>query len=485
MNLGKDWVLISVEALMVLVMLASAIFHFYRTDTIPYGYHVDELSQAVTVECIAKEGVDAHNNHYPLFFQTNYGSPRPPTSIYPAILWGDVQGFTVPSLRNYGVAVHLLGIVGIYFLGRLFFGHFFGLCAAFAASVSPWLWPTSRVAIESLFSPTFSIWAMYFFFRRQNYFHWSLAALLFCASMYNYPAMRLQVPIMLVTLGIYAFRTMKTSFALWIVFILSFVLPLIPLGMQILHGGAVHHRFSQISITSAEYLSRIGKTHSFKDLWDIFWGNYGLHLTPDFLLLRGDPSLVHSVGHFGILSWLDLGALIFCALTLLWGIVKPKNLSNPWSKDSLFLVFLLANILLAIIPAALTNSELPHALRIDGGWPFLCLLTGYFMYRWWHGWKPLFVIGFITGVLFLMAFVKAYFGPYQEQSKGMFSYWTKEQADAAKTEEDWNKFMLMYNNQDYHFRYFLMNYRSDTCTSTRLKWEKQRDLLISLNMYHQ
>ncbi len=479
----KDWLLISVQTLMVLVMLAAAAAHFYKIDTIPYGYHVDELSQAVTVECIAKEGVDAQNNRYPLFFTTKYGSPRPATYIYPAALWGKIQGFSVPSLRNYGVIVHLLGIVGIYFLGRLFFGHFFGLCAAFAASISPWLWPTSRVAIESLFSPTFSIWGLYFFFHRQNYLHWGIAALLFCASMYTYPAMRLQVPIMLVTLGLYSLRTMKTSISLWAVFIASLCLPLIPLVMQILQGGAVHQRFNQISIASAEYLSRIGKTHSFKDLWEIFWTNYGLHLTPDFLLLRGDPSLVHSVGHFGILSWLDVGALVVCVVTLGFFIFKPKT--SPWSKDGLFLTFLLANIFLGIIPAALTNSEIPHALRIDGGWPFLCLLTGYFMYRCWEWCKPLFIVAFIAGVVFLAAFVKIYFGPYQMESRGMFSYWTKDQADAAKTEEDWSKFMLMYNNQDYHFRYFLMNYRADTCTSTRIKWERQRDLLISLNLYHQ
>jgi hypothetical protein len=323
---------------------------------------------------------------------------------------------------------------------------------------------------------------MYFFFRRQNYFYWAIAGLLFCASMYTYPAMRLQVPIMLVTLWLYSLKTMKTSFSLWLVFAISFILPLLPLVVEIFQGSTVQHRFNQISIAAPEYLKAMGKTNSLKDLWDLFWTNYQLHLSPDFLFFKGDPSLVHSVGHFGILSWLDMGALTLCVIYFLMLFIKPLRSYSPWLKDYLFLTLLLSNIFLGIIPSALTNSEIPHALRVDGGWPFMCLLSGYVIYQLWNWCKPMLIVAIMVGIFYLYSFSKIYFGPYQEESKGMFSYWTKDQADAARTEEDWAKFKFIYQGQDYHFRYYLMHYKHQTCTATRIEWEKQRELLARLGL---
>ena len=159
-----------------------------------------------------------------------------------------------------------------------------------------------------------------------------------------------------------------------------------------------------------------------------------------------------------------------------------KKEGNPWKKDRAFLLLIVVNIFLGIIPSALTNSELPNSLRIVGSWPFMCLLTGYWMYQLQHRWRMVGLAAVIAGSLFFVSFQKVYFGVYQQESKGMFSFWTLDQANAAKSDEDWMKFMILYHGQDYHFRYFLMHYRADTCTSTRLKWEKQRDLLASLHL---
>ncbi len=466
---------------MVMIITVACVSRFYKIDQIPYGYHVDELCTAVTEQCLATEGVDAHNNRYPLFGQTNYGTPKPPTYMYPAIVWGKLFNFSVPSLRSFAVAGHFLGILGLFFLGRTLLGTVFGLWAAFAGAISPWTWCVSRVAFESLFAPTFFIWGLYFFFRRQVYVYWAMAGLLFAASMYSYPPMRLQVPLMLITLWIYAFKRMKTPVSVSIVFLVCLALPLIPLAVKTLNGD-LQQRFNYIAITAPGYLKCIGKTNSFKDLLGIFLSNYQLHLSPDFLFFKGDPSLVHSTGHFGILSWLDILALVtgmFSAL-LFW--VRPLRDHNPWQQQKGFLFFLLANIFLGIVPSALTNSEIPNSLRIIGSWPFMCLFTAYFMH-WLQRWFwPLGLMAIIVGFLFFTSFSKVYFGVYQQESKGMFDFWSKDQADAAKTQEDWTKFMIMHYDRDYHFRYFLMQYRKDTCTSTLLKWEKQRQILDSLHL---
>jgi hypothetical protein len=469
-------------ALMLIVVGVSFAAHLYKIDVIPYGYHVDELSGSVTVECLATEGVDAHDNHYPWFGQLNYGTPKPPTYMYPAVLWGKFFGFTVPSLRCFSVLAHLLGIVGIFFLARLFFGNMFGLCVMFAAAISPWVWAPSRVAFESLFASTFSIWGLYFFFRRTTVLNWIIAGLLLAMAMYSYPPMRLQVPLMIITLGLYSTRKLKSNFLLWTVFIVSLCIPLLPLIAKTA-TGEIQQRFNYISITAPGYLKCIGKTSSLKDLCEIFLTNYSLHLTPDFLFKKGDPSLIHSLGHFGILSWLDMGALICCLLSVLLLLIPLTRTKSPWFQDTAFLVLMIVNIFLAIIPAAITNSELPNSLRIVGGWPFMCLLTGYFMWRLQRFFAPLGLVFVIAGCIFFISLLKVYFVSYQEESKGMFSFWTLDQAKAAKSEQDWQNFMLLYRRDDYHFRYYLIHYRNETCTSTRLKWERQAEILQRLHVY--
>ena len=73
--------------------------------------------------------------------------------------------------------------------------------------------------------------------------------------------------------------------------------------------------------------------------------------------------------------------------------------------------------------------------------------------------------------------LKPLFILYPQESKGWFSYWTKEEALNAKTGEDWLKFMVHYKEQDYHFRYYLMNYHGESCSSSRAKWIKMREML--------
>ena len=65
----------------------------------------------------------------------------------------------------------------------------------------------------------------------------------------------------------------------------------------------------------------------------------------------------------------------------------------------------------------------------------------------------------------------------------MFAYWTLEQANELKTDEDWLKFIILYRYKDYTARYFLMQYRALSCTQSRNMWEGMRDLLKARGTY--
>ncbi len=94
---------------------------FGKLDTIPYGFHVDEVGSAVTVQCFAEKGCDAELTPWPLFGFMEYGQDKPPTYVYPGMLWAKMFGATVPSLRAYSVFVLLIGMLGLFFLSQAIF----------------------------------------------------------------------------------------------------------------------------------------------------------------------------------------------------------------------------------------------------------------------------------------------------------------------------------------------------------------------------
>ncbi len=478
----KKFVISTCLIVLALITLSACFLSYYRLDRVPYGYHVDELSGGVDIGCMATEGVDAHHVPHPVFSNLNYGTPKPPTYIYPAVVWAKVFGYSVASLRALNVTMHLLGIIGLFFLARSFFGWRYALVTVTVASLSPWTWNVSRVAFESLFSATFLIWGMYLFFKPAKIWNSVLAALFFAAAMYSYPPFRVQTPLMLLSLVVYNRWKGPWKLRSWIIFVFTLMLSLIPLVQKTL-SGETQQRFNAISIFSKEYLNSIHSPGHLSNIITIFINNYLMHFDRDFLFLRGDPSYVHSTRHFGILSWLDMAALVLILFWLFMLLIKKYRGLNPLVLQKHFVLFLAVNILIGVLPAALTNSELPNSLRITGSWPFMCLLSGFFLWqaceRWWGGWIPTCVVS----ILFAVAFFNVYFKIFPQEGKGMFDYWTLEQANQIKTDDDWLKFLLFYRHEDYHARYFLMQYRGLSCTQSGDIWERIRDYLQKQGKY--
>ena len=117
--------------LIIVVVLVLNVLRFWKLDTIPYGFHVDEVGSAVTMQCLAQSGCDAELRRWPLFGFMEYGQDKPPIYIYPGILWVKVFGSTVPSLRAYSVFALLAGILGLFFLSKELYGGAFAAAGCF------------------------------------------------------------------------------------------------------------------------------------------------------------------------------------------------------------------------------------------------------------------------------------------------------------------------------------------------------------------
>ena len=462
------------------VVIVNA-FRFYNLNDIPYGAQVDELAGAVTVQCLATEGIDAHKRHWPLFSDLNFGTPKPPTYLYPAVAWTKIFGFSIGSFRAFIAFFFILALAGLFFLARLWGGIEYGLWAILLGSISPWTWNFSRVSYESLTTVTFIIWGMFFLFRSARAFDLVVSGILLSLAMYAYPPVRLQLPITLIPLLIY--RSLSGKFALKEVSIVlgAFLITTLPLVVSVM-SGQLMTRFNDISIFSKEYLASIGRTGSWADLSKLFIWNYFSHFKPEYLFLTGDENYIHSTRRFGILSWVDV-------LGLLGGIGVLASAALGWirlegkKEAGARVIFLIVCILIAIMPAAFTTDGLPHSLRTVGAWPFVILLTSFGLWQVGRHFPAMIPVGVLIAAVFAVALLNVYFREYPQRSKGMFGFWTRDEASAARSEEDWMRFMYRYRYQDYHFRYYLMNDKGLSYSKTREMWFSLRDYLIAQGLY--
>jgi len=469
-------------ALIILIVLVLNILRFWKLDSIPYGYHVDEVGSAVTVQCFTESGCDAELTPWPLFGFMEYGQDKPPTYVYPGVLWAKVFGSTVPSLRGYSVVILLIGILGLFFLAKQSFGFSFAAVVVLAATCSPWGWVMTRVALESFLAPVFAIWGLYFFWRSVLWRDWALAGFCFACAMYSYPPARMQIPLMMATLWVYEWGRRSIRWQSVLSMAGVFILSLLPMVEKYMHSN-LSARFELISIFNKDYLQSLGKTGTPWDIISIFVHNYFLHISPDFLFLTGDPSYVHSTRHLGIFSGLDITALVILMVFIILAFQYRSWFENPVVKNRRWLIFLAANFFIGIIPSALTNQELPHALRICGSWPMVMLFTGF---MWWSAaeylkalWPAIALLGILCGGVLAYQ----YFTIYPQESKGMFDYWVKEKAEQLKTQEDWQQFLLLFHRRNYHERYFMVNRLGMTCKQANDTWWQLQKYLSKRGLF--
>jgi hypothetical protein len=338
----------------------------------------------------------------------------------------------------------------------------------------------SRMGYESIFELAFTVWGLYFFFRRDDWRNIFSAAVLFACAMYVYPAARLQVPFIILSAFLYRSSRREMSWrSLGILLLLLGVL-LIPLGHELIGNKGLSRRLSEVAIFSPDVLSAEGLKGDFAGLWRLFWKNYGMHLSWSFLFLKGGENLIQSTQAFGILGWLDILGIVAAFFFGLRYLLTGGKADHPFTRHGWFIVLCIANFLFAIVPSALTDVEIPHALRMMSGAIFVFAMTGLFLaevdkvFRW-SPFSSLLVAG-----IFLFVFLRVYFLHYPQNSKGMFWIESQEQARAAQTEVDWLKFMAAHYGQDYHVMYYLIFYKGgEGCNSSRTKWEIMRNFINS------
>ncbi len=407
------------------IILALCIARFVRLGDTPAGFYLDEAAGAATMLCI---------DHPRLFFEEfpNTGTFFTPAYVYSGAAWTKVFGSSIVAIRAHVAFYSVLTIVAIFLIARQFLGIDGSLLAALAAAISPWGFPFARIAWDPPLAPCFTMWGIYAFLRKQHV----VAGVLFALAMYTYPPARVHVPLLLSYTTYMTYRTYK-SYRSYRSYVLLLVLciPLIWLTLD----GTLTSRANALAVWSTEaplaYFAR----------------GLAKHLSPDFLILRGDLNPRHGTQMFGILSWLDLLALI--------GLVARPNRKLLGLGAFGFVT--------ALAIASLTWEGVPHALRSITGWPFVALLTGALLAAACTRWRAMPYLVLICAIAFSATFLNVYFTTYRAASAPHFDAVLREEAERAQKTGNWaplRGYGEFYPREA--LRYYFLHYANAPCADS-------------------
>lgn len=175
--------------------------------------------------------------------------------------------------------------------------------------------------------------------------------------------------------------------------------------------------------------------------------NYLQSISPDFLFVSGDPNQRHSPRLAGEFYRIEFITVIF---GLIWLLSTKKADKNR--------MFILAWLILAPIPAALTREGGTHASRLFLFFPVLSLISAsglVYLASIKGKLAKVFtclIVGFwIFGVIFHLNY---YFGSYKIEAAKFFQYGFSEAADQAISHKNGYKYVIIDDRKDSA----LMNY---------------------------
>jgi hypothetical protein len=455
--------------LLLVVIIFINLLRFLYLEQAPYGLIFDEETSGVTLQCLVEKGIAPLNDQpYPLFGDVGIGNPKPPTYMYPGILWVKLFGFSPYALRAFTVFFFNLAIIGLFAIGWQLRGWQCGLWIAAAASISPWTWTISRVGQEPSFLLAYLIWGIFLTLRARKHWEFILAGLLFAAAAYTYPPARMITPSCILLLSLYGMKYLDWKKYWGALIAASFSIAIIPMIYSVMSDPSQTVRWQYVSITKPEYLALVGKTGSLFDIMSIAWDNLLRHTTPMYLFFRGLPDWGVGTWHQGIMSWIDVTALV---LGIFWIIhVFPFKKDKVSSKTLAWGGFLAISLFVGVLPCAFTIMEyagVGNNMRSISAWPFAMIAVGMIMHKVTEKWTWSWIPSILAVIIFASVFLNQYFTIYPQQGALFFRAPSLEMARNARSNTDWLNFLYAHHKDGFASRYFLMRYHGDSCIQAR------------------
>ena len=394
---------------LVVTIGTAAFLHFWRIETAPRGFTVDECSIAYNAYCISQTGADEYGTSWPLFFRS-WDVYCDPADVYSAVLPIQLFGLEKWAARLPTILYCLLACAAFSMLLRHWrFEASFALAGGFLLSVIPWVFPLSRGGsfaghIAALLGLIAGLLLTSSALRRRSNGRAMLAGTIWALTFYTHQSFQPVFVLLAIGCVIGLWRPLVQRWRVIAVMMVSAIIVLLPLMAYVLrHPEGLTARFHQVSVTS-------GAT-SWRETMVSVTSHYRDYFSPQFLFISGDQEVRHHTGHGGELYWC-LAPLI---LTGLYVAIR-------YWRQRAFHRIILTGVLVSPVSAALTVDRM-HSTRCVYAvifWLLLAVLGAQWLWQRRGPWRKLLLFIVCAGALEMAVYMRDYFGAYQTRDPQVF-----------------------------------------------------------------
>lgn len=443
--------------ILILIIILATALRIINLANWPASFNQDEALNGYEAYSILKTGRDHRGNFLPVFFEgfSDQVDNRLPLYIYSTIPWMAIFGLDKFATRLPSAIFGILTVIITYFLAKeLFKKESIALLAAFFLTISPWHIFLSRLGIEAITVPLFSVLTIFFFLigLRKNKIFILFAGLSLALLFYTYHIAKLLTPLLGGLLLVFYWKEVKENRVWFLSAFLIFLIISFPfLFIQFGQWTRIQTRFNQISIFNFSF-------------WPAFLiYNFLTYLTPKFLFTHYPFFII---------------ILFFISLFLI------KQMEAK---------FLFILILISLLPVVILIFN-PHSHRSMSIIPFIEILAAFGGWQILNRLKELRVspkIGYFSFVLiflflsfFNLNFLIKNKYPYNFLN-GFYQYVPKEVIDYLKENQDKYEKIVFTNkaNQPYIFFLFYLNYPPEKFQSLKIKRDYLPDGLQIVNSF--
>lgn len=390
--------------ILVIITLLGGLLRFYKLSNFPVSLNVDEVSIGYNSYSILLTGKDEYGNPLPLSFRS-LNDYKPPLYFYLTAISIFIFGLTEFSVRFPSAFLSTLSIPLFYFIFKKLTDNYkVSLLASFLFALSPWSIAFARTSSEATVANFFmglGILGLLYFLSGKRYLG-MISAICFALSMYTYHSTKLFVPLFIaIILFLYKRQIVLLRTHIILAFVI-FVVLITPLFLNTFFGPDITRAQMTVigndpqlkqNVNLIEDVQKSGlefnnlQNINYQNLNIIFhWSRkYLAYFQPSFLSFNS-LSMTHpwQIG-LGVLYIFELPFLLYGAFTFL----RQKNI---------YMKFLIAWLIIGIIPASLTLSE-QHPIRTLIIMPIFPLLSaiGFFeLLKVIKGWQRKIFLGLLT-----------------------------------------------------------------------------------------
>ena len=351
------------KILLVLIILIGIIFRFYKLGSIPNAYSPDELAQGYTAYSILQTGKDEWGSAS-IFNLRSFGDYKPPIQTLLMIPSIKLFGLNTFAVRFPNALFSVFTILLTFLMADILLKNKkISLLSALFVSISPWLLPMSRLALEAnlvIFIVSLGFYLFLLASQTKKTIYYLFSILFFGISLFTYHSAKIFTPILLLIL-ILSQKTYKQSKKFILV---SFLFSIFFISNYFINNQIKSSRTGDIAIfnptdkwtyvsNSQFEITKNGLPYSFTKifynkityLYETFIQSYFSYFSPQFLLTQGAGETTYGmIPGYGVLGLIPFIGFILSLFFIIKNGFKKEGLNIGW----LFLIVLIPPLIAAI-----------------------------------------------------------------------------------------------------------------------------------------